>query len=117
MAEINSYYLVSTDTNDLVVYGGPLRWDGETTYAPPAGRKLILVSEAISYSFPARPTAEINAATLQDRAATALTTNGSYLAIASPSNAQIATQVARLTRECSALIRLLLNQTEDITGT
>lgn len=37
----------------------------------------------------------------------ALTANQTYQAIATPSNAQVAAQVGRLTRECSGLMRLL----------
>lgn len=45
---------------------------------------------------------------LHDRARQALTANAAFLAIASPSTAQTLAQVKRLTRENSALIRLLL---------
>lgn len=51
-----------------------------------------------------------NAATLTSRATTALTANTTFLAVTAPSNVQVAAQVALLTQECSALIRLLLHQ-------
>lgn len=38
----------------------------------------------------------------------AITANQTYLALASPSTAQNTAQIRRLTRECTALIRLLL---------
>lgn len=62
-------------------------------------------------------TLEANATTLRSRAQRALNTNATFLALASPTNAQTLAQVRNLTRETSALIRLLLNQVDDITGT
>lgn len=58
-----------------------------------------------------------NLGTLQSRAQTALTTNATYLAIGSPSAAQVAAQVRVLTMECNGLIRLLLGQLDSTTGT
>lgn len=55
-------------------------------------------------------TAEQNGTTLRAAARTALDTNAQYLAIGTPSAAQIATQVRALTRQTSALIRLVLNE-------
>jgi len=53
-------------------------------------------------------TAEWVADDLRAKGLAALTANQTYLALASPSTAQNTAQVKRLTRECSALIRLLL---------
>lgn len=60
---------------------------------------------------------DANATTLRSRAQRALNTNATFLALASPTNAQTLAQVRNLTRETSALIRLLLHQVDDITGT
>lgn len=46
---------------------------------------------------------------LQDKAAAALTANSTYLAIVSPTNAQVVAQVAALTRQVDAVIRMLTN--------
>lgn len=66
-------------------------------------------------SYPTDP-AFVNALALTDKAAQALDVNATFLAIASPSNAQTLAQVRSLTRQVNALIRLTLNQldsTED----
>jgi hypothetical protein len=60
---------------------------------------------------------ETNAATLRANAQTALAANATYLAIATPNAAQIAAQVNRLTRECTAIIRLLLGVLDSTDGT
>jgi hypothetical protein len=54
---------------------------------------------------------------LQDKATQALAANQAFLAVGAPSNVQVVAQVKALTRECSALIRLLLSQLDDTAGT
>lgn len=51
-----------------------------------------------------------NEATIRDRATQALSTNTTFLAITSPTNAQVAAQVKALTRQNQGLIRLLLGR-------
>lgn len=64
------------------------------------------------------PTAQdINLAALQSRASAALAVNATFLGIASPTNAQTLAQVKVLTKECSALIRLLLGLLDSTDGT
>jgi hypothetical protein len=58
-----------------------------------------------------------NRETLQARAQTALTANATFLALASPSNAQTLAQVQTLTKEANALIRLALGLLDSTAGT
>ena len=58
-----------------------------------------------------------NAGTLQQRAKDALVNNATYLAIGAPTQAQAITQVAALTRQMDAVIRVLLNQYDTTVGT
>jgi len=58
-----------------------------------------------------------NQTTLQGRASAALAVNATFLGLASPTNAQVLAQVQRLTRECNALIRLMLGLLSDISDT
>lgn len=55
-----------------------------------------------------------NATTLRTRAQTALAANATYLAIASPTAAQVATQSKALTRQVDALIRLSIGQLDSV---
>lgn len=60
-----------------------------------------------------------NASSLEAKARAAITGNDAFLALATPTNAQTVAQVKALTRECSALIRLLLrgDLLDDTAGT
>jgi hypothetical protein len=60
---------------------------------------------------------KINADGLRAKAAQALATNADFLALASPTNAQTLAQVKTLTRECNAVIRLLLGHLDTTDGT
>lgn len=63
------------------------------------------------------PPEQENADTLRSRAAAALAANATYLAITSPTNAQVSAQVRAVTKECNALIRLALSLLTDVSDT
>lgn len=62
-------------------------------------------------------TATVNRTALEDKATQALATNATFLALASPTHAQTLAQVKALTRENTAIIRLLLNKPDTDEGT
>lgn len=62
----------------------------------------------IVYDASVEPAEKANDRTIRQQARDALTANRSFVAIASPSNAQNAAQVKALTRQNNGLIRLLL---------
>ena len=63
---------------------------------------------------PIPTTGDVNTATLRTRAQQALATNSSYLQLGTPTAAQVALQVQRLTRQQNAVIRLLLGLVDTI---
>lgn len=62
-------------------------------------------------------TATANATSLREKARTGIAVNDTFLALTSPTNAQTLTQVQRLTRECTALIRLAISALDSTSGT
>jgi hypothetical protein len=62
-------------------------------------------------------TAEANDSILRDKIMLALSSNAVYLAIANPTTAHNAQQLGRLTRQTSALIRLIMGSVDTTEGT
>jgi hypothetical protein len=92
-----------------------IRWDGNTSTYNPAPLVAVPYDPAI-HTIAVDPTV-INRADLIAKVQAALDTNATFLALASPTNAQTLAQVQRLTRETNALIRFVLNAFDDTTGT
>lgn len=116
---LTRYVVVSTTLADKTIYDGPFTWDGVTQWTLPSGRQAITEAASVSgsYAYPAQSITDQNAATLRVRANNALAANATYQAISAPTNPQVVTQVLLLTKECNGIIRLLLSQLDDITGT
>ena len=63
------------------------------------------------------PTERVNAKSLAAKIDTALTNNATFLALASPTNAQTLAQVRALTRQMNALARLVAGKLDTTDGT
>ena len=74
-------------------------------------------AQAIAASDPATITASVNEKALIDKALAALTANNTFLAIATPTNAQVSAQGKALTRQSTARLRLASRALSDTSGT
>lgn len=108
--------LTFTDLTPVAVVGYPVGDGGDL----PFGQHIEFASDLDPQTYrlvKLRAQADTNTAAMQDKAFTAITANNNFLALTSPTNAQVLAQVQRLTRECTALIRLLLTIDDSSAGT
>jgi hypothetical protein len=116
---------VVTLADGTTVVDGPLRWDpiAEPDWKPqqlldnPGAGYKVLPETPTRRNTGALSVTEQNRSTIVDRAGRALAVNATFLAIATPTNGQVLTQVQRLTRQVSALIRLQLGAFDDTSDT
>lgn len=90
----------------------PVRTYGPGGYDPTKQANNVVESRADTI-----PVAGENSDLLRSRVAAALAANATYLALVAPTAAQTTAQVQRLTKECNALIRLLLSRLDDVSDT
>ena len=84
----------------------------------PIGRpETVIESRGCTADESARLSLAENDQSIRSKVQQALAVNTAYLALALPTNAQNVAQVRALTRECNALIRLVLGLLTDTTDT
>lgn len=80
-------------------------------------RPLTAVESNLLTAQDTAETQRLNEVTLRDKARQAIASNDAFLADPSPSNQQVITQVQRLTRQNTALIRLVVGALDSTDGT
>ncbi len=96
--------------------GGPFEDAGEKTITADGATDQQLTT-AITTASGVFVDRKANQVSLLAKAAQAVTVNNTFLALSTPTNAQIVAQVQRLTRENTALIKFLLSDFSDTSGT
>ena len=81
----------------------------ERAYTPEEAAQAVTDAQAAAAQKAILDALNTNRATLTQQATTALQANRDFLALAAPTNAQVLAQVKMLTRETTAVIRLLTN--------
>ena len=90
--------------------------DAPPTTATAVAAAAVPIQSAEAAAAAAQATLQTNHDTLQQAAITAITANQTFLAVASPTTAQVASQVKALTRQINALIRIVTNQLDSTAG-
>lgn len=109
------YVLVSADDADKVIRER-VSFDGTADeLRVPRGAKLLVEADAVKDGYTYQPPEPHTV--LRERAESALAINATYLERDTPTNAQNLAQIRALTRECTALIRLVLDLVDTTDGT
>lgn len=110
MATVSKYALLNGSVCVNIIL-----WDGNTATFDPAPYTAVPYNPAVHVIAP--DPRVVNRATMADKMTAALAANATFLAIASPTTAQVTTQAKALTKQVDALIKLYLDQLDDTTGT
>jgi hypothetical protein len=105
------YVIVNTTTKKILA--GPFEWNGVVEWVPSVVGTKMLETIAIAQNYEWPQTAPEIGDILQVKLANALGLNNAYLSTPTPTAAQIAVQVRRLTLENNALIRLATRILDD----
>jgi hypothetical protein len=109
--------VVAIDPADLPIRRGPFMSADPALANLAADEQVMPETDALASGHTYPTALELHRQTLRDRAVLALDVNAAYLALNPPTAGQVATQVGRLTRECSGLIRLALDLLDSTDGT
>lgn len=114
---------VVTDAAGANVVGGPYLIDSAVAASFKTAEMVEDPTRKLMPETPTRrnlggpvPITDQNRIALTQRADSALRANVAYLALPTPTAAQQTQQIDRLTRECSALIRLMLGALDSLDG-
>lgn len=98
------------------VIGAPLESTGSKTITAD-GVDDATLTQKVSAAAAVFVDRDANTAALQAKAVAAIQTNKTFLALASPTAAQVRDQTIALSREMNGIIKLLVGQVDDTSGT
>lgn len=92
-------------------------FENEVVYGPGGHNPAKPNNNIVSQKSVELPIPVANERQIRARAAAALAANKTFLAIASPTAAQVAAQTKALTRQTNAILRILMSQFDDASDT
>lgn len=111
-------YVIGDPTTKIIIYG-PFVFDpvANPTWQQPVPGSLLTVAAAKTGGYTYPTPAPDPASTLLAKIPVAIAANNTFLALAAPTNAQVVTQVQRMTRQLNALGRLVAQLLDDTSDT